>query len=168
MPALPCQMCCLSLIEMCGTICLNGIVPRKCTWFISCQSFALMFFPSPCNPKELFNLRHASACNVIEQIFGILKWCFRIFHYPPEYDMSVQALIPPALAALHNFIWQYDPEEIHMYDDDELIDFEMDPCQSTGVLGTGPATPDEMLRANERQDRIAGEMWAQYQHYLRD
>ncbi len=41
--------------------------------------------------------------------------------------MSVQALILPVLAALHNFIWQYDPEEIHTYDDDELIDFEMDP-----------------------------------------
>ncbi len=82
--------------------------------------------------------------------------------------MSVQALIPPALAALHNFIQQYNPKEIHTYNDDELIDFEMDPHWSTGVLGTGPATPDEMLRANERRDRIAGEMWAQYQHYLRD
>ncbi len=64
--------------------------------------------------------------------------------------MSVQALIPPVLAALHNFIQQYNPEEIHMYDDDELIDFEMDPCRSTRVLGTGPVTPDEMLQANER------------------
>src|SRR5258707_3027156 len=89
MPALPHQMCCLSLIEMCATICLNAIVPRKRTWFISCQSFALMFFPSPHNPKELFNLHHVSACNVIERIFGILKGHFRIFHYPPEYDMSV-------------------------------------------------------------------------------
>ena len=30
--------------------------------------------------------------------------------------MSIQAtLIPPALAALHNFIRQYDPDEIQMY-----------------------------------------------------
>ena len=145
MLALPHQMCYLSLIETCGTICLNGIMPRKHTWFISCQSFTLMFFPSPHNPKKLFNLHHASACNVIEWIFGILKWCFQIFYYPPEYDMSVQALIPPVLAALHNFIQQYNPEEIHMYDDDELIDFEMDPCRSTRVLGTGPAIPDETL-----------------------
>jgi len=28
---------------------------------------------APRNPKELFNLRHASARNVIEQIFGVLK-----------------------------------------------------------------------------------------------
>ncbi len=32
--------------------------------------------PSPRNPKELFNLRHASARNAIEQIFGILKQHF--------------------------------------------------------------------------------------------
>ncbi len=89
MLALPHQMCYLSLIETCGTICLNGIMPRKHTWFISCQSFTLMFFPSPHNPKELFNLCHASAHNVIEQIFGILKQCFWIFHYLLEYDMSV-------------------------------------------------------------------------------
>jgi len=104
-----------------------------------------MFFPSPHNPKELFNLCHASACNVIEWIFGILKWRFQIFHYPPEYNMSVQALIPPALAALHNFIWQYNSEKIHTYDDDDLIDFEMNSYQSTRVLGTGPAIPDETL-----------------------
>ncbi len=59
--------------------------------------------------------------------------------------MSVQALIPPALAALHNFIWQYNSEKIHTYDDDDLIDFEMNSYQSTRVLGTGPAIPDETL-----------------------
>ena len=33
----------------------------------------------PHNPKELFNLRHASvARNAIERIFGILKQRFRI------------------------------------------------------------------------------------------
>jgi hypothetical protein len=31
---LPCQMHCLSLIEACGTICPNGIVPRKRKSFI--------------------------------------------------------------------------------------------------------------------------------------
>jgi DDE superfamily endonuclease len=123
---------------------------------------------SPRNPKELFNLRHSSARNVIERIFGILKRRFRILRVTPEYDMSIQALIPPALAALHNFIRQYDPDEIHAYDDDDLIDLQMDDLESSGVLGTGLVTPAETLRANERRDRIAGEMWAQYQRYLED
>jgi len=120
---------------------------------------------SPRNPKELFNLRHASACNVIERIFGVLKRRFRILHLPPEYGMDVQALIPPALAALHNFIRNYDPGEIHVYDDDQQFDFQMAP-QFTGELGTGPATADERNRAGERRDKIAADMWEQYQHYL--
>ena len=61
---------------------------------------------SPRNAKELFNLRHASARNVVERIFGILKRRFQILQLLPEYAMEIQSLIPPALAALHNFIRQ--------------------------------------------------------------
>ena len=32
----------------------------------------------PQNPKELFNLRHASLCNAIERAFGVLKKRFPI------------------------------------------------------------------------------------------
>lgn len=115
--------------------------------------------PSPRNSKELFNLRHASARRVIEWIFGILERRFRILQSPLEFDMDTQALILPALVALHNFIRQYDPEEIHMFND-EAFDFPMSPPESE--LGTGPATSRETKRANERRDRIAGEMWTQY------
>ena len=78
--------------------------------------------------------------------------------------MTIQALIPPALAALHNFIRQYDPEEIRAYDN-EVFDPQIGYQESAGELGTGLVT-DEMLRANERRDRMAGEMWEQYQDYL--
>ena len=40
--------------------------------------------------------------------------------------MNIQALIPPVLTALHNFIWEYNPEEIHGYDDltiDDMVDY---------------------------------------------
>jgi hypothetical protein len=66
----------------------------------------------PKNREELFNLRHSSLRNVIERIFGILKHQFRILVIPAEYDMSVQARIPPALCAIHNFIYRYDPDDI--------------------------------------------------------
>jgi hypothetical protein len=114
----------------------------------------------------LFNLRHASARNVIERIFGILKWHFQILHLPPEYGMDVQALIPPALVALHNFICDFDPKEIHDYDD-EALDLQMGlPPEPAGELETGPATLAERSRANERRDKIAADMWEQYQPYL--
>ncbi|EGO00180.1 hypothetical protein SERLA73DRAFT_52713, partial [Serpula lacrymans var. lacrymans S7.3] len=54
----------------------------------------------PQNPREYFNLQHASARNVIERIFGILKWCFHVLVLPPEYDMAIQARIPPALCMI--------------------------------------------------------------------
>jgi hypothetical protein len=112
-------------------------------------------------------LRHASARNVIERIFGILKRRFRILRDPPEYNMDIQALIPPALAALHNFIRDFDPEDIHQYDDDQLDNLEIGIApESVGELGTGLVTPRETARANERRDRIAAEMWEQYQDYL--
>jgi hypothetical protein len=84
--------------------------------------------------------------------------------------MSIQALIPPALAALHNFIREYDPDEIHMYDsddDDEPRDLQhgVHPG-SVGELGAGQVSPDERVRANERRDRIAAAMWEQYQHHI--
>ena len=45
-----------------------------------------------------------------------------MLHNPPVYDMDIQALIPPALAVLHNFIQQYDPEDIEMSDDNDNDD----------------------------------------------
>ena len=122
--------------------------------------------PSPCNPKELFNLRHSLARNVIEWIFGVLKWRFRILQLLPAYNMAIQARIPAALAALHNFIWQYNPEEIRIFKD-QPFDFPIDACpESAGELGSGLARSNERARASERRDRIVASMWEQYQHYL--
>jgi len=118
-------------------------------------------------------MRHSSARNVVERIFGILKRRFRILLIPPEYDMTIQALIPPALAALHNFIRQFDPEEIHIYDDDddddddESLEFQVAPHpEVVGELGRGMVTPAETTRANRRRDEIAHNMWEQYEVYL--
>ena len=84
--------------------------------------------------------------------------------------MSVQSRIPATLAALHNFIRHYDPEEINMYRDPtaefDLEVLEMAATASVGELGTGPASGAERNGANERRDRIACDMWAQYSTYL--
>ena len=67
---------------------------------------------SPANAEELFNLCHAMACNVVEQIFGILKAHFTILTSHPRYNLDIVARLTPALAALHNFICIHDPNEI--------------------------------------------------------
>jgi hypothetical protein len=65
--------------------------------------------------------------------------------------MQIQALIPPALAVLHNFIWQYNPEEIHMYDNDDEINFLIGPRPgSVRELRMDAVTSREMKWANNR------------------
>jgi DDE superfamily endonuclease len=124
----------------------------------------------PSNPRELFNLRHASARNVIERIFGILKRRFRILLLAPEYDMDIQARIPPALCALHNFIRQYDPSDIEDYVD--MTEFlhirEDDPGLGVGDLATHALTAAERNRADAKRDQIAQAMWDSYQDIVRN
>ncbi|KIM59451.1 hypothetical protein SCLCIDRAFT_38540, partial [Scleroderma citrinum Foug A] len=54
---------------------------------------------------------HSSAQNVIKQIFGVLKCCFRILLLAPEYNIEIQAHIPAALCTIHNFIRIHDGDE---------------------------------------------------------
>ena len=81
---------------------------------------------------------------------------------PPAYDMDIQALIPPALVALHNFIWQYGPGDIETSDDDDdddddndndddkLPNFQSPLFDTVGELRMGAVTLRETARANER------------------
>jgi hypothetical protein len=84
--------------------------------FLSMSSIDILFRPK--NHKELFNLRHSQARNVIEQIFGVVKCRFQLINIAPEYSLAVQGKIIIALCVLHNFIWIYDPDDL--MDDEEL------------------------------------------------
>ena len=75
MPDLPRQTRCLSLIEVCSTTWLNGSTPILHTPFIFLLYLTDISL-SPQNSKELFNLRHSQAQNVIEQISEVIKWHF--------------------------------------------------------------------------------------------
>jgi hypothetical protein len=113
---------------------------------------------SPIDKEELFNLRHASARNVIERMFGVLKERFTILQLAPGYNKEIQARIPVALGAIQNFICQYDP--------DELATFEgFDPCSGPNVeeLAEGPITQLQSDRGSAKRDEIASAMWEQYQ-----
>jgi DDE superfamily endonuclease len=129
----------------------------------------LHFHNSPANPQELFNLRHASARNIVERIFGILKNRFAILRGNPNLDVDTQAQIAPALAAIHNFIREYDDEEIEdllqQYDADRAA--EPSNHEATGDLAQGPARTAERQAADARRDQIANNMWQQYREELR-
>jgi len=75
----------------------------------SIQLVDLMHCNSPQDQEELYNLRHLQACNVIKQIFGVDKCKFGVLVATPEYPIEIQAKLVSAIAALHNFIAIYDP-----------------------------------------------------------
>ncbi|EGN91538.1 hypothetical protein SERLA73DRAFT_67224, partial [Serpula lacrymans var. lacrymans S7.3] len=90
----------------------------------------------PRNHCKYFNLPHAQ--NIVEQIFGVLKCRFDLLNSAPEYNMDIQAKIPPALCVIHNFIRIYDPSDIDDFDTD-LLDSAVG--VQAGNLTEGPPPP---------------------------
>ena len=148
----------LSHTVVCAITWLNGAVLQLGRWlYIVFLSDIHQCF-RPVNKEELFNLRHASARNVVERIFGVLKRRFVILIHPPQYSLEIQAWIPPALAAIHNFIRDHDEDETFDYEDP--IDIQPG---NYGVLGNGPARRAEIVRAKLKREQIASAMWRSYQ-----
>jgi hypothetical protein len=100
-----------------------------------------------------------SACNVIECIFGVLKRLFRILLLAPEYSLEIQARIPSALSAIHNFI--------HIHNSNEGVIAANNGGDSDGsafdhdyVVPAPAAAVND--KSSARQDAIAGMMWTDY------
>jgi len=83
----------------------------------------------------------------------------------PEYSLQTQAKILLAIAALHNFIQLFDP------DDEAEMDGDYDACKIDDT-DTQPINPDhlssyilpaEKERANMMRDIIARAIWNNYQ-----
>jgi len=94
---------------------------------------------------------------------------------PPEYSMEIQAHIPLALCALHNFIREEDPNIFYEdYDADIPEIFHADNVNgeaaadivrgtdAQGELSDGPPSSAEKRRADACCDKIAAAMWADY------
>ena len=72
------------------------------------------------------------------------------------------ARLPPALAAIHNFICDIDPIDINDFTEAE----DMQPDWHSGDLADALPHHAERERANNRCDDIANAMWDQYQQHL--
>lgn len=121
------------------------------------------------NAKELFNLRHAQARNVIERIFGVLKQRFRILLLPPHYPLDFQARIPVALCALQNFIRENDSDEGAIPTDPHQSAYAHLPSDNLNDHDGGFITEDDGEGNSEVKDRrtnIANAMWQSYKDYL--
>ncbi|KAK2659214.1 hypothetical protein Ddye_005747 [Dipteronia dyeriana] len=80
---------------------------------------------APINHEEYFNMKHASARNVIERCFGLLKKHWAILRSPSFYLIKTQCKIIVACSLLHNLIRRemtVDPleHEVIEVDEDEV------------------------------------------------
>ncbi|KAG2042889.1 hypothetical protein BDR03DRAFT_844372, partial [Suillus americanus] len=88
-----------------------------------------------------------------------------ILQLPPEYKMDVQARIPVALCALHNFICRYDPTIFDEEYDEDLFGHELEEGEGVAELNEledGPADARERRRADLCRNAIARAMWDDY------
>lgn len=125
----------------------------------------------PQNYKELFNLRHAQARNVVERIFGIAKRRFSLMEAAPEYSIEMQAMFIPAMGTVHNFIRIHDPQDddFHPNHDNSPSGSRQEAAEPQVILPQElgmQITEAEKQRAEARRDRIAKKMWDDYQEYL--
>lgn len=114
----------------------------------------------PTNAKELFNLRHACLRNIIEQIFGVVKRRFQIFDKAPEYSQATQIDIVYAAMGLHNFI------KSHPGNEEDIYYTPTDIPDDAGSNSGAPIIQSSLAQINRLRDKIAAEMWEDYQIHL--
>ena len=89
--------------------------------------------------------------------------------------MDIQARVPAALCALHNFMHRHEPDALFSDLDDVeeewnvLTDMEEEVDKEFyGHLGDGPTTAAERRWAEALRDHIAQDMWLDYQCVLEE
>lgn len=142
---------------------MNGQPPLKSVLLYWVLTLSNLLPYRPHNHQELYNLRHASARNVVERIFGVVKRRFRLMVIAPEYSLQKQARLVHALCVLHNFIRVHDPDDLDTTIEEELTRIPEPPEQ--GDFG-GSISAAEKEAATSRRDNIAKQMWADYVEYL--
>ena len=128
-------------------------------------------------------MRHSSARNVIERIFGVIKRRFRILLLAAEYSIDIQSRIPVTLCVIHNIVSSYNAnpdvdDGVEQWDpvveqeagsgvgpeDDEDDEDKLD--NSEGEQADG-SVPQQQTR-NQLRDTIAQAMWVDYQVALQN
>jgi hypothetical protein len=155
-------LCCQLLVPYRGVryhLAKWGRAGLRCVLYFY-MAICILWVSRPQNKQELFNLWHASAQNVVERIFGVLKRRFRILLIPAKYSMRIQARIPSALCALHNFI------SIHDLTDQTMTDTLHERDATLHRFNEDVAPPEQgtaFVEGNALREKIASEMWDDYQ-----
>ncbi|WVZ65428.1 hypothetical protein U9M48_014793 [Paspalum notatum var. saurae] len=147
----------------------NGVVvPRGCYYLVdagykNCEGFLAPYRGqryhlqdwknSPIKKEELFNMKHASARNVIERTVGLLKIRWAIIRNPSYYPIDTQVDIILACCYLHSLIRQ------QMGSSDPFVQ-ELDAfMQQQEVNGDTIQSTETSSQWNDWRDKLADEMW---------
>ena len=84
--------------------------------------------------------------------------------------MAIQARIPSALAAIHNFIRIHDPTELDTTSTFNTADNTHGTCVAVQAehLSQGPTSRREAEVAEKLRDKISKQMWKSYKRVLRE
>jgi hypothetical protein len=88
-----------------------------------------------------------------------LKRRFRILQLAPEYSLDIQARIPTALCAIHNFIRCHDADKVTPSATDDVFDHH---GHDNEPHGGQVVDPEEENEADQQCDRITQAMWDDY------
>ncbi|XP_010275329.1 PREDICTED: putative nuclease HARBI1 isoform X1 [Nelumbo nucifera] len=116
----------------------------------------------PTNYKELFNLRHSTAMNVIERTFKLLKRRWGILQTTSFFDLKTQIRIISACCILHNFILDEQPDDLLLQDIDHELEAELVP-KNADEPGDEIACVQATSQWAEFRDKLAMEMFETFQ-----
>ncbi|XP_042056398.1 uncharacterized protein LOC121800982 [Salvia splendens] len=112
---------------------------------------------APQNPKELFNMRHTKARNVIERAFGVLKMRWGILRSASYYPIRTQIRLIMACFLLHNFIrreMEVDPVELELD-----TNMNVENAEDDGVSGDYVDCVEPSSDWTHFRDSLAVNMW---------
>jgi hypothetical protein len=98
----------------------------------------------------------------------VLKRRFRILLLAPEYDLDIQARIPTALCAIHNFIRKHDPDEGDLLTQATFVGNDVHDADEGLNAAVGVENDDLEMGMGAVRDQIAAEMWEAYTNVLRE
>jgi hypothetical protein len=79
-----------------------------------------------------------------------LKQCFQILLLAPEYSLDIQAQIPAALSAIHDFIYAHDPMPDHLPQGDSNIQTHDNTDDNTLNFPMTEEADGQVVEANKR------------------
>ncbi|XP_047952959.1 uncharacterized protein LOC125198692 [Salvia hispanica] len=127
--------------------------------YANCEGFLTPYKSVRYHPREIFNMRHTRARNVIERAFAVLKMRWGILRSASYYPMTIQTQLILACFLLHNYArssMPVDPLELleDEEDDDIVTEVESQNVQGNYIESVEPSNAWTHMR-----DNLAGSMW---------